>query len=264
MVRAIDLIFNNSLLQNHWFRRFLAALIDGIIMLIIWLVITIIIAIASIFIPFMQLSYPFFAGLLWIAYSTVLEGSSGATIGKQVLNMRVVSFEGPMGYRQAIIRNITKIYWPITLLDWIVGLVTEGDPRQRYSDRIANTTVIRTDIQEVFAGAYQPPTGPVPQPYAQQPGYAQGASPDQDIPQDESYPQQEPEPQPEPTPAPQQPEAVEPVAETAADQEKPEFTREELVNMRKDELIKIARGKNLKTSGTKRDIIDRLLGEEVP
>jgi hypothetical protein len=33
--------------------------------------------------------------------------------------------------------------------------------------------------------------------------------------------------------------------------------------MRKDELMKLARDKGLKTSGTKRDIIDRLLGEEV-
>jgi len=44
---------------------------------------------------------------------------------------------------------------------------------------------------------------------------------------------------------------------------KKEFTREELVNLRKDELTKIARESDLKISGTKRDIIDRILGEEI-
>ena len=54
-------------------------------------------------------------------------------------------------------------------------------------------------------------------------------------------------------------EKVEPVAEG----EQKVYTREELVNLRKDELITIARERNLKISGTKRDIIDRILGEEV-
>jgi hypothetical protein len=52
---------------------------------------------------------------------------------------------------------------------------------------------------------------------------------------------------------------VEPVVEGGPK----DLTREELVNMRKDELIKQARDKGLKTTGTKRDIIDRLLGEEL-
>jgi hypothetical protein len=52
---------------------------------------------------------------------------------------------------------------------------------------------------------------------------------------------------------------VTPVTEQAGEVK---YTRSELVNLRKDELIKIARQRDLKTSGTKRDLIDRILGEE--
>jgi uncharacterized RDD family membrane protein YckC len=272
MVRAIDLIGNNSLLQNHWLRRFLAAVIDGIIMYILYMIVFVVLIFTFFVIPFINLLYPIFTGLLWLLYAIVLEGMTGATIGKKVLNLRVVSFEGPMSISKAFIRNITKIFGLIFFLDWLAGFVTDGDPRQRFTDRYANTTVIRTDIQEVFAGAFQPPSGPMPQPYGQQPGPAYGAPPGQYPPQQQPYPQQQaPYPQqqpyaqqPEPSPAPQQPEAVEPTAELTAAEGEEVLTREELVNLRKDELIKIAKGKNMKVSGTKRDLIDRILGEEVP
>jgi uncharacterized RDD family membrane protein YckC len=267
MVRAIDLIGNNSLLQNHWLRRFLAAIIDGIIMYILYMIVFVVLIFTFFFIPFIDFIFPIFTGLLWLLYAVVLEGMTGATIGKKVLNLRVVSFEGPMSISKAFIRNITKIFGLIFFLDWLAGFVTDGDPRQRYTDRFANTTVIRTDIQEVFAGAFQPPPGPMPQPYGQQPpGPAYGAPPDQYPPEQQPYPQQqEPYPQQQqPESAQQQQEAVEPTAELTAAEGEEVLTREELVNKRKDELVKIAKSKNMKVSGTKRDLIDRILGEEVP
>ena len=266
MVRAIDLIGNNSLLQGHWLRRFVAAIIDSIIMYILYMIVFVVLVFSFFLIPFIQFLMYFFLGILWLLYAVVLEGVMGATIGKKVLNLRVVSFEGPMSISKAFIRNISKIIWIIFLLDWVAGFITDGDPRQRYTDRIANTTVIRTDIQEVFAGAYQPPAGPMPQPYGQPPpGPAYGAPPGQYPQQRQPYPQQPPSAQqPEHAPSPQQHEAAEPTAELTAAEGEPEYTREELVNMRKDDLIKIAKGKGMKVSGTKRDLIDRILGEEVP
>jgi hypothetical protein len=212
-------------------------------------------------------------GIIWFFYFFILEGISGATLGKRFMNLRVVPTMGEMGIVKSIIRNISKIYWLFFLVDWLIGFVTDGDPRQRFMDRIANTTVVRTDAQEVFTGAYQPPSGPMPAPY--QPGqpqpqyppqgqYAQGSQPQGDFAPTSQAPQYGQQPQTariEPGPAPITPkeEKVEPVAEGGPK----DFTREELVNTRKDELMKLARDKGLKTTGTKRDIIDRLLGEEV-
>ena len=271
MVKAIDLIGSNKQLQDHWVRRIAAAIIDGIIMFVIWIIITILIAIASIIIPLMWVLYPFFSGLLWVLYSAVLETMSGATIGKRVLNLQVVPVEGPMDFIKALIRNISKIYWILILIDWIVGFVTDGDPRQRFLDRVADTTVVRTDMQEVFLGAYQPPAGPMPAPYyphagpspypPQQASY-QGPSQPQPYPQPQSaVPRQEYTPPETQETAPMVPkkESTIPTAEGVPK----EYTRDELVNLRKDELMKIARDKNMKISGTKRDLIDRILGEEV-
>lgn len=251
MVKAIDLIGSNSQLQNHWVRRIIAAIIDGVIAFIILIIFWSI----GIFIPAFWLVGPFIPGLVWLLYSAILEGFTGATLGKRFFNLQVVSVEGRIDIIKAFIRNASKIHILFFLVDWIAGFITDGDPRQRFLDRIADTTVVRTDMQEIFLGAYQPPAGPMPAPYqepAQAPQYpAQIYS----APQQTAAPPQ----QKVVTPAPVAEEKVEPAAEGA----KKDFTREELVNLRKDELTKIAREKDLKTTGTKRDLIDRILGEEV-
>lgn len=262
MVKAIDILGSNSQMQNHWARRFIAIIIDWIIISIIWWIITLILFFVAITFPgyWMWMVFPFISGLIWLGYSIFLEAFTGATLGKRLLGLTVVSTEGPMDFTKAVIRNITKIHGLLLLIDWLVGIMTDGDPRQRYLDRIANTTVIRTDVQEVFMGAYQPPGGPMPMPYQQspqnqgQPGAQPGAQPGYE-------PQAEPGPQPAPYEQPPAAtgEKVEPVAEAAPSQ----YKREDLVNMRKDDLVKICRSQNMKVSGTKRDLIDRILGEKV-
>lgn len=42
----------------------------------------------------------------------------------------------------AFIRNISKIFILLPLLDILGGLITQGDPHQKYTDRIAGTNVI--------------------------------------------------------------------------------------------------------------------------
>jgi uncharacterized RDD family membrane protein YckC len=57
---------------------------------------------------------------------------------------------------KSFIRNISKIYWLLLLLDWIVALVTPGaDRRQKYTDRIAGTTVVQTS--QAFIATTPPP-----------------------------------------------------------------------------------------------------------
>jgi len=269
MVKAIDLIGSNKQLQDHWVRRIVAIIIDAIILAVItWIIFYLLLDLPGFW---MFTITPLLTGLIWVGYSFVLEGFNGATIGKQLLSLKVMATEGPMDFTKALVRNVSKIHGVLLLIDWLAGFFTDGDPRQRYLDRVIDTTVVRTDIQEVFLGAYQPPAGPMPAPYyphagpspypLQQAPY-QGSSQPQPYPQPQSaVPRQEYTPPETQETAPMVPkkESAIPTAEGLPK----EYTRDELVNLRKDELMKIARDKNMKTSGTKRDLIDRILGEEV-
>jgi hypothetical protein len=49
---------------------------------------------------------------------------------------------GRPSLESAFIRNISKVYWVLLILDVVGGFFTVGDPRQKYSDRIARTTVV--------------------------------------------------------------------------------------------------------------------------
>jgi uncharacterized RDD family membrane protein YckC len=259
MVKALDLIGSNSQLQNHWVRRIIAAIIDGVISLVI----LIIILSFGITIPAFWILGPFIPGIVWLFYSAILEGMMDATLGKRLMSLQVIATEGQMNLIKALIRNVSKIHVIFILADWLVGFITEGDPRQRYLDRIADTTVVRTDAQEIFLGAYQPPAGPMPAPI----------QPSSEVPQYPSRPTPSPQPyaaEPQQAYTPPQEEVGGPGPAVAEEKVEPEaegvhkeLTREELVNLRKDELIQIARDKSLKITGTKRDLIDRILGEEV-
>jgi uncharacterized RDD family membrane protein YckC len=99
-----------------------------------------------------------------LIYFPFMEVSSGATIGKKVMGLQVQMVGGgKITFDKALIRNISKIYWLFLLLDWIIGIVTPGpDPRQKYMDRVAGTTVVST--KQVFAPTVPPPPPPGPPP----------------------------------------------------------------------------------------------------
>jgi len=176
MPSAIDLIGHNPALQEHWIRRFFAALIDAIVVAVIYLLFALPLAFTSL----AWYVTPFLYGIVWLLYSMLLETVWGATIGKRLLSLRVVAIDGNLDIMHCLVRNISKIYWLLFLLDFIVGGVTQGDPRQRLFDRIARTTVTRVDqgayMEEQFrmmqhAGPYPmtmpqapPRTNPPPAP----------------------------------------------------------------------------------------------------
>ncbi|MDD1726199.1 MAG: RDD family protein, partial [Euryarchaeota archaeon] len=74
--------------------------------------------------------------------------SSGATIGKRFMDLKVKSLRGNMSYTKAFVRSFTKAWLPVFtalfLLDLIVGFLTQGDPKQRFSDVVADTAVVHT------------------------------------------------------------------------------------------------------------------------
>jgi uncharacterized RDD family membrane protein YckC len=58
----------------------------------------------------------------------------------------------------AFIRNISKIYWILVLLDTVIGLATPGDPHQKVTDRIAGTIVISTGASPLAPAKAAKPT----------------------------------------------------------------------------------------------------------
>ncbi len=153
---------------NHWLYRLIALIIDGIIVgipvAIIWTIISLALIFAD---PFLLtwggwLLLPLIFGILWVLYFVILDVAWGATIGKRLLGLQVQTVNGgKVPFDKAFIRNISKIYWIFLILDWLIAVVTPGtDKRQKFTDRIAGTTVVST--RQPFAAAPPPPPPPPP------------------------------------------------------------------------------------------------------
>ncbi len=135
---------------NHWFSRLIAYIIDGIITgivaAIIWVPATILSAVTgSYFVEVWGwLGYSFLWGIIQVGYFTALETYWGTSIGKRILGFQVQQTNGAkLTIEKALIRNLSKILWPILILDFLISALSTGaDKRQKFSDRIAQTTVV--------------------------------------------------------------------------------------------------------------------------
>lgn len=154
MLTGFERIGRDSQLQDHWIRRLVAFIIDSVIAGVLTLVIA-----AIIWIPFMlmaaasglpwymynPLSFPFFAGILSVLYFTLFETYYGSTFGKKIMNLKTRKLDGRKpSLDSAFIRNLSKIYWILLLIDVVIGLATSGDTHQKVTDRVAGTTVAST------------------------------------------------------------------------------------------------------------------------
>ena len=84
-------------------------------------------------------------GILFVLYAALLESMWGATIGKQIMNLKVTTMDGRLPtLDRTLIRSVSKIYPLLFLIDIVVGMATIGDPHQKISDRFAGTTVVST------------------------------------------------------------------------------------------------------------------------
>ena len=134
-------------LQEHWIKRLIAFIIDSIIVgvaAVILFGITLFPALitnpTSLFNVF---DFPLAMGVLFILYSPVAETMYGTTIGKNMLGLKVVTKTGTRpSFEKSFIRNISKIHQILLLLDVIGGFITSTELHQKYSDRIAETTVV--------------------------------------------------------------------------------------------------------------------------
>jgi uncharacterized RDD family membrane protein YckC len=136
----LDYLSHYQGLQYHWVRRFVALVFDAIFVLLP-------VYVFLIFVSWMFWGFFGFLGFGGIAlflYSAFFEYAFGGTIGKMILGLRVVSTQGgKLQLEAALVRNITKIYSLLLLLEFVITLVVETtDAHQRYLDKLARTTVI--------------------------------------------------------------------------------------------------------------------------
>jgi len=79
-----------------------------------------------------------------LGYFTWFEAHAGRSPGKRALELRVMRVDGrPMTYRESVIRNLVKVVPPLLVLDTLIMLIAFGDDKQRVSDKIAETIVVR-------------------------------------------------------------------------------------------------------------------------
>ena len=149
-VSGIDALTKDPKAQEHWAWRLVAIIVDYIIVGVVWGIIAVLVALPSFFagggafFGAVLGGFAFVFGILFVLYFAVTESVWGASLGKRVFNLKVVSKTGSRPtFGEAFVRNISKIYWLLLLLDVIVGLATSQGYSQKYSDHLMGTSVVR-------------------------------------------------------------------------------------------------------------------------
>ncbi len=147
---GVDAVIKESAAQSYWLRRVFAFVIDVIIVVVILVVAAVFVAIPAFALSGTAGLTSFFAGVFSIVagviiflYFIVAEVTRGATVGKHALHLKVV---GPKGGNptlvQSLVRNVSKIYWVLLLLDVVIGLATSKQYNQKFSDKLVGTSVV--------------------------------------------------------------------------------------------------------------------------
>lgn len=143
-----------TLYLARWSTRFWAWLID-IILVILFLNI-----IHGILQPFLTLHFfwdyqhwgLFDIGLetiVFFLYWTIFESYKGQSVGKMVMNIRVVCRNGSkITWPTAAIECLGKSFIGILILDCLIGWLAMPQTKLRVFNRISNTIVIKTDYKE--------------------------------------------------------------------------------------------------------------------
>ena len=147
-----------TLYLGKWSARFWAWLIDFI------LVILFLNIVRGIFQPFWTLPLLWdyhhwelvavsFETFFFFAYWTVMEGFRGQSIGKMVMNLRVVSRDGSkITYPTAAVESFGKAF--LLPFDCVIGWLAMPGTKLRVFNRISNTLVIKTDYREPAGVVY--------------------------------------------------------------------------------------------------------------
>lgn len=139
-----------------WGSRFLAWLIDIILVNVFWswLAITILglFSLPSLG-TFWDLEVGYFEtfglsshGIVMFIYWTLFEGYHGKSIGKMALNLQVTNRKGEkIGYGKAVIESLGKAF--LLPLDCLIGWIAMPREKQRLFNSISDTIVIKRELK---------------------------------------------------------------------------------------------------------------------
>lgn len=119
--------------------RIAAHIVDAIIIIILYMLVGFAMAGSFSFEYTGAAAYPLIAagGLIGLLYFVLLEGLTGATIGKRLVKIKVVREDGsPCGIGPAVIRTILRVIDGLPFL-YIIGmiLIARSPRKQRLGDR---------------------------------------------------------------------------------------------------------------------------------
>jgi len=149
-VEGFEALLRDFRLQSLWALRLFAYIIDLIIVGVLSSLLSI-----FAFVPLLIGSLfggnwtwsgiwalPLYLGLAQLVYSVILEWVYGATFGKQILGLMILSRNsGKPGLYSIIVRNLSKIHWVLLVIDFLGGVFTTHVPRDKYLDKISGTYV---------------------------------------------------------------------------------------------------------------------------
>ena len=74
--------------------------------------------------------FPIIFPIIILLYFILLEKTKGATVGKALMYLEVRSRNGArINWPQAIVRNLSKIYWVPIIFDWAIGKIFKSNNR---------------------------------------------------------------------------------------------------------------------------------------
>ena len=123
-------------------KRIIAYILDFfVVSAIMWIVSYLVFIIVNHYDTYKIYNYFIYAiPILILIYFIFSEKLAGASIGKSIMFLQVRSKNGArISWLQAIIRNITKIYWIPIIFDWLIGKFLHTD---RLFNNISRTVVI--------------------------------------------------------------------------------------------------------------------------
>ena len=120
--------------RSGFWRRFVAAFVDGIVLSVVFFLMRAVVGEN----PASLLNL-----VVGIGYYTYFEGSSGQTLGKKALGIRVVDLGGggSIGYGRAFIRYIGRIVSAIPLFLGYFWMLWDKE-KQTWHDKFANSVVV--------------------------------------------------------------------------------------------------------------------------
>jgi uncharacterized RDD family membrane protein YckC len=148
---------NSNIILAKWTDRFLAWLIDFIIISTV--------STTIIFLSFGTIYYEMDedglwaentqyipASILFFVYWTILEYKTGQTIGKKILNLRVVNLKGENpSLKGILLSSFGKSF--LLPLDVIIGWILTNEKRQRVFNKLGDTVITKIKASDEDIGS---------------------------------------------------------------------------------------------------------------